>query len=166
MLLILGNQITTVVAVFFLVMAFVRITPFIISFMSLITYGVTVAYLQEPGLWRFYCFFVFDDFFLSIMGEVLWRNVKSVSDENKNLHHWESALMHAVRLNRREIEGYLRMSSAPNHIVPQYQIKRRAFSLQFLSFARLFASQEVRPLHDTNRHESLPVSPNMIKFVV
>lgn len=113
-LLILGNQITTVVAVFFLVMAFVRITPFIISFMSLITYGVTVAYLQEPGLWRFYCFFVFDDFFLSIMGEVLWRNVKSVSDENKNLHHWESALMHAVRLNRREIEGYLRMSNNSN----------------------------------------------------
>ena len=34
----------------------------------------------------------------------------SVTKENTDLHHRETALMHAVRLNRQEIEAYLRMS--------------------------------------------------------
>ena len=39
------------------------------------------------------------------------RNVRHVQTENTDLHHRESVLMHAVRLNEREIEAYLRMSS-------------------------------------------------------
>ena len=112
--LILGNQVFTVLAVFFLVMAFVKITPFIITTISLATYTLTAAYLHTPALWRVFCFFVFVEFFICVVGEILRRNVLSVSDENRDLHYWESALMRAVQLNRREIEGYLRMSSNSN----------------------------------------------------
>ena len=41
--LILGNQVTTVLALFFLVMAFVKLTPFIIAAISLLVYGLTGA---------------------------------------------------------------------------------------------------------------------------
>ena len=108
---IIGNQVMTILAVFFLVMAFVKITPFIVTSISIVTFGLTAAYLQDPSLWRMFSFFVFVDFFICVVGEILRRNVLSVSDENKTLHHWELAFMHAVRLNRQEIEGYLRMSS-------------------------------------------------------
>lgn len=49
-------------------------------------------------------------YLLCILGELLRRNVLSVQTENATLHHRETALMHAVRLNEREVEGYLRMS--------------------------------------------------------
>ena len=44
------------------------------------------------------------------LGELLRHNVMSVSKENTDLHHRETTLMRAVRLNKREIEAYLRMS--------------------------------------------------------
>jgi DNA-binding CsgD family transcriptional regulator len=50
-------------------------------------------------------------FFLCVLGELLRRNVRHVQTENKWMHYRETALMHAVRLNEQEIEGYLRMSS-------------------------------------------------------
>ena len=109
--LILVNQIVSLLAVFFLVLSFVRFTPFIVSAISVIGYGCVSAYLQEPSLWCLFGFFFFVQFFLCAMGELLRHNVMSVSKENTDLHHRETALMHAVRLNEREIEAYLRMSS-------------------------------------------------------
>ena len=108
--LILVNQIASLLAVFFLVISFVRFTPFIVSAISVIGYGCVSAYLQEPSLWCLFGFFFFVQFFLCAMGELLRHNVMSVSKENTDLHHRETTLMHAVRLNRREIEAYLRMS--------------------------------------------------------
>ena len=108
--LILINQVTSLLAVFFLVLSFVRLTPFIVSAISVVSYGCVAAYLQEPSLWRLFGFFLFVQFFLCTLGELLRHNVMSVSKENTDLHYRETALMHAVRLNRREIEAYLRMS--------------------------------------------------------
>lgn len=115
LLFIMGQQMTTVLAIFFLVMAFVRYTPFVVAFLSLVSYALTASYLHIPSLWRVFSFFVFIDLLVCVLGEVLRRNVTRVTDENKSLHSWELAMMRAVRLNRREIEGYLRMSanSAP-----------------------------------------------------
>ena len=109
--LILINQITSLLAIFFLVMSFVRFTPFIVSIISVTSYGCVASYLHEPALWQLFGFFLFVQFFLCVLGELLQHNVMSVSKENTDLHHRETALMHAVRLNKREIEAYLRMSS-------------------------------------------------------
>ena len=109
--LILINQVTSLLAVFFLVLSFVRLTPFIVSAISVVSYGCVAAYLQEPSLWRLFGFFLFVQFFLCTLGELLRYNVMSVTKENTDLHHRETTLMRAVRLNKREIEAYLRMSS-------------------------------------------------------
>ena len=109
--LILINQVTSLLAVFFLVLSFVRITPFVVSAISVVSYGCVAAYLQEPSLWRLFGFFLFVQFFLCTLGELLRYNVMSVTKENTDLHHRETTLMRAVRLNKREIEAYLRMSS-------------------------------------------------------
>ena len=109
--LILINQITSLLAIFFLVMSFVRFTPFIVSIISVTSYGCVASYLHEPALWQLFGFFLFVQFFLCMLGELLRHNVMSVSKENTDLHHRETTLMRAVRLNRREIEAYLRMSS-------------------------------------------------------
>ena len=106
--LILINQTTSLLAIFFLVMSFVRFTPFIVS---IISYGCVASYLHEPALWQLFGFFLFVQFFLCVLGELLQHNVMSVSKENTELHHRETALMHAVRLNEGEIEAYLRMCS-------------------------------------------------------
>ena len=108
--LILINQITSLLAIFFLVMSFVRFTPFIVSIISVTSYGCVASYLHEPALWQLFGFFLFVQFFLCMLGELLRHNVMSVSKENTDLHHRETTLMRAVRLNRREIEAYLRMS--------------------------------------------------------
>ena len=108
--LILINQITSLLAIFFLVMSFVRFTPFVVSIISVTSYGCIASYLHEPALWQLFGFFLFVQFFLCVLGELLQHNVMSVSKENTDLHHRETALMHAVRLNRQEIEVYLRMS--------------------------------------------------------
>ena len=91
-------------------MSFVRLTPFIVSAISVVSYGCVAAYLQEPSLWRLFGFFLFVQFFLCTLGELLRYNVMSVTKENTDLHHRETTLMRAVRLNKREIEAYLRMS--------------------------------------------------------
>ena len=109
--LILINQITSLLAIFFLVLSFVRLTPLIVSAISVVSYGCVAAYLQEPSLWRLFGFFLFVQFFLCTLGELLRYNVMSVTKENTDLHHRETTLMRAVRLNKREIEAYLRMSS-------------------------------------------------------
>src|SRR5574344_99054 len=99
------NQIASLLAVVFLVMCFVKYTPFIVAALSLSTYAGIAAYLEEPALWNIFGFFVGAQIFLCVLGELLRRNVLHVNMENISLH------MHAVRLNEREIEGYLRMSS-------------------------------------------------------
>lgn len=109
--LILINQITSLLAIFFLVMSFVRFTPFIVSIISVTSYGCVASYLHEPALWQLFGFFLFVQFFLCMLGELLQHNVMSVSKENTDLHHRETTLMRAVRLNKREIEAYLCMSS-------------------------------------------------------
>ena len=109
--LILINQTTSLLAIFFLVMSFVRFTPFIVSIISVTSYGCVASYLHEPALWQLFGFFLFVQFFLCVLGELLQHNVMSVSKENTELHHRETTLMRAVRLNKREIEAYLRMSS-------------------------------------------------------
>ncbi|WP_270769208.1 helix-turn-helix transcriptional regulator [Segatella buccae] len=124
--LILVNQIASLLAVFFLVISFVRFTPFIVSAISVIGYGCVSAYLQEPSLWCLFGFFFFVQFFLCALGELLRHNVMSVSKENTDLHHRETALMHAVRLNRREIEAYLRMSGNDH---PSSEDTDRLFSM-------------------------------------
>lgn len=109
--LILLNQITSLLAVVFLVMCFVKYTPFIVATISLIAFGSVAGYLEEPALRKLFGFFLGVEFFLCVLGELLRRNVRHVQTENTDLHHRESVLMHAVRLNEREIEAYLRMSS-------------------------------------------------------
>ena len=108
--LILINQITSLLAIFFLVMSFIRFTPFIVSIISVASYGCVASYLHEPALWQLFGFFLFVQFFLCVLGELLQHNVMSVSRENTDLHHRETTLMRAVRLNKLEIEAYLRMS--------------------------------------------------------
>lgn len=109
--LIILNQMVSVLAVVFLVLCFVKYTPFAIAAISLVAYGSVAAYLKEPSLWKIFGFFLGIEFFLCVLGELLRYNVMGVSKENTDLHHRETALMHAVRLNEREIEAYLRMSS-------------------------------------------------------
>ncbi len=109
--LILINQVTSLLAVMFLVICFIKYTPFIVAAISLTAYGIVAAYLQEPFLSNVFVFFIAVQFIFCILGEMLRRNVRHVQTENSDLHHRESALMHAVRLNEQEIEAYLRMSS-------------------------------------------------------
>lgn len=109
--LIILNQMVSVLAVVFLVLCFVKYTPFAIAAISLVAYGSVAAYLKEPSLWKIFGFFLGIEFFLCVLGELLRYNVMSVSKKNTDLHPRETALMHAVRLNEREIEAYLRMSS-------------------------------------------------------
>lgn len=109
--LIIGYQVLTIIGLFFLVMAFVRITPFIVSGISLTVYVFTALYLREPSLWKIFSHLVFVELFISVVGELLRRNVMTVAKENKEMHHREAALMRAVRLNSREMEAYLRMGN-------------------------------------------------------
>lgn len=109
--LILVNQITSTLAVVFLVMCFVKYTPFVVAAISLMAYGGVASYLREPSLSNVFFFFIVVQFFLCMLGEMLRRNVRHVQTENTDLHHRKSALMHAVRLNEREIEAYLRISN-------------------------------------------------------
>ena len=109
--LIILNQIVSLMAVVLLVMCFVRYTPFIVAVISLVAYGSVTTYLKEPVLWRIFGFFLGVEFLLCMLGELLRRNVWHVQTENTSLHYRETALMHAVKLNEREIEAYLRMSS-------------------------------------------------------
>lgn len=109
--LILINQMTSLLAVVFLVMCFVRYTPFVITVISLVTYGVSAAYLKDPNLWSLFGFFLAIEILFCVLGELLHHNVSNVQKENANLHQRDTALMHAVRLNEREIEAYLRISN-------------------------------------------------------
>lgn len=127
------NQITSLMAVVFLVMCFVKYTPFLIATISIVAYGTTAVYLQESALWRVFAFFFFMQYFICLLGELLRRNVMRVSMENKNLLHRETALMRAIRLNGKEIEGYLRMSSNAN---PSKEDVDRLFSMLRLSSKR------------------------------
>ena len=95
--LIILNQMVSVLAVVFLVLCFVKYTPFAIAAISLVAYGSVAAYLKEPSLWKIFGFFLGIEFFLCVLGELLRYNVMSVSKENTDLHHRETALMHAVR---------------------------------------------------------------------
>ena len=108
--LVLINQMMSLMAVVFLVMSFVKYTPFVVATVSVTAYGGLAHNLDEPALWNFFAFFIVVEYLLCILGELLRRNVLSVQTENATLHYRETALMHAVRLNEREIEGYLRMS--------------------------------------------------------
>lgn len=112
--LILINQVTSLLAVMFLVICFVKYTPFIVAAISLTAYGSVATYLQEKSLTNVFFFFVAVQFFLCILGEMLRRNVYHIQTENTNLHQRETAFMHVVRLNEREIEAYLRISSNDN----------------------------------------------------
>ena len=105
------NQVVSLLAIAFLVMCFVKYTPFLIAIISLTTYGAVAAYLDEPALWNFFSFFFAVEFFLCVLGELLRRNVGHIQTENTDMHHRETAFLHAVKLNEREIEAYLRMSS-------------------------------------------------------
>lgn len=108
--LIILNQVTSLLAIVFLVMSFVKYTPFIIAAISLSSFGSIAVYLNEPSLWKSFSFFVLVKCLLCVLGELLRRNVQSVQTENTALQHREAALLRAIRLNPREIEGYLRMS--------------------------------------------------------
>lgn len=94
----------------FLAMCFVKYTPFIVPFISMTADALVVYHLQDPGLWNIFKFLLGAQFFLCVLGELL-RRVLSVQAQDIDQHHREAALMHAVRLNQREIEAYLRMSS-------------------------------------------------------
>lgn len=109
--LIILNQMVSLMAVVLLVMCFVRYTPSVVAAISLVAYGSVTAYLKEPALWKLFGFFLGVEFLLCVLGELLRRNVQHVQKENVYLHHRETALMRAVRLNEQEIEAYLCMSS-------------------------------------------------------
>ena len=108
--LILLNQVTSILAIVFLVMSFVKYTPFVVAAISLTTYGSVAKYLGEPSLWNVFIFFILVEGLLCLLGELLRRNVRNVQTENSALQHRESTLMRAIRLNPAEVEGYLRMS--------------------------------------------------------
>lgn len=57
------------------------------------------------------CHFMFVGLFISVVGELLRRNVTQVAVENKAMQQREAVLMRAVRLNSREVEAYLRMGN-------------------------------------------------------
>ena len=91
-------------------MSFVKYTPFVVTAISLTTYGSVAKYLGEPSLWNVFIFFILVEGLLCLLGELLRRNVRNVQTENSALQHRESTLMRAIRLNPAEVEGYLRMS--------------------------------------------------------
>lgn len=154
--LILINQITSLLAVFFLVMSFVRFTPFVVSAISLVGYGCVAAYLHEASLWRLFSFFLSVQFFLCVLGELLRRNVMSVSKENADLRYRETALMHAVRLNKREIEAYLRMSSndhpSPENIDRLFSMLKPVSQRNLVNAVRLHLKNHLTDDGDLAQH--------------
>ena len=136
---ILLNQITSLLAVVFLVMCFVRYTPFIVSLISLTTYGCIVAHLKEPGLWQLFKFFFGAQFFLCVLGELLYRNVRFVQAENTDLHHREAALMHAVRLNEDTDQFFTMLkSSSQRNIINAVRLHLRNHLTDDCNLAELF----------------------------
>ena len=154
--LILINQITSLLAVFFLVMSFVRFTPFVVSAISLVDYGCVAAFLHEASLWRLFGFFLSVQLFLCVLGELLRRNVMSVSKENADLRYRETALMHAVRLNKGEIEAYLRMSSndhpSPENIDRLFSMLKPVSQRNLVNAVRLHLKNHLTDEGDLAQH--------------
>lgn len=105
------NQMISLLAVVFLVMCFVKYTPYVVTAISLTAYVSVASYLKEPALWNIFGFFLGAQFFLCMLGELLRQNVQHVQAENTDLHQRETTLMRVVRMNEREIEGYLRIAN-------------------------------------------------------
>lgn len=120
------NQVVSLLAIAFLVMSFVKYTPFLIAIISLVTYGGVAAYLNEPALWNLFSFFFAVEFFFCVLGELLRRNVGHIQMENTDMHHRETAFLHAVKFNEREVEAYLRMI---NNDQPTPEDTDRLFSM-------------------------------------
>lgn len=59
--LILINQMMSLMAVVFLVMSFVKYTPFVVATVSVTAYGGLAHNLDEPALWNFFAFFIVVD---------------------------------------------------------------------------------------------------------
>ncbi|UKK74689.1 hypothetical protein L6471_03000 [Segatella bryantii] len=103
------NHTISMVYTMLFVMAYSKIMPTIITGVSLTTYIISMAYLNDEKLFAFFVVFFFVQFFICFAGSFTRQSFYSLQQQNQNYHISEKRLNSLLRLKRDQIEAYLNL---------------------------------------------------------
>lgn len=108
--LILFNFFICLLVIFLMVMGYMRMIPFCLTGICLLT-SVVANFIHHGAIQnQFVFFFTFISLLDCVLGIVSWRNLHTVEKENKVLHDEEAGILTAFNMSREELIAYIAMS--------------------------------------------------------
>ncbi len=108
---ILLNEFLSFIVIFVLVMSYIRYTPVLLTLVSTATACYPVLMLGDRVYFQFMVLFLFLGIFSCLLGEALYRKIKSVEDENKSYNDRENTVLRAFGISMKEFTAYIKLST-------------------------------------------------------
>lgn len=105
------NEFLSFIGIFVLVMSYIRYMPIVMTLFSCAVACYPLFVIGDRIYFQFMILFLFLDVFICMLGEVLYRKIRDVEDENKSYHERESAVLRAFGIDMREFAAYIELST-------------------------------------------------------
>lgn len=112
--LVIVNGLVSLILVFLLAISYLRLATAIVGGAYLLTVVIAGFAFGSRVLWQFVALSVLFTIFLSLMSDMMYRNIKHLTDENIAFRKGERQLLQTLRLNRKEVSAYIEMCRTEN----------------------------------------------------
>lgn len=110
MALIIANMSLSSIVLLLSIIAYLRVVPFVIAILSLITYGVSIHLTGSDVLASFFIVFFIVFIVLSLLGLSMIRNIARLDHENTNLKDEKQEMLNVFQLTEQEMRSYVTLA--------------------------------------------------------
>lgn len=105
--LIVLNGVISLMIMMLLEISYLRLTCIIVGISNMAVLLFVGYIINSKDIWQFFILSSLFTIFFMFMGDLMYRNVKRLQNENTQYHADELLLLRTLRLNRQEIEAYI-----------------------------------------------------------
>lgn len=105
--LIIGNMVLSAILLLLSVIAYLRITPYVVAALAMSVYGACTYLTGSEIMANFFFVLLFAFFVLSILSATLTANVSRLERENTTLKDEQQEVLDAFRLNKEQMQSYM-----------------------------------------------------------
>lgn len=110
LMLIVGNIVLLSVNVMFSLIAYLKNVPYLLGALAMATYIACVVITENDALESFCLVFLLMFLAITVLGNMLVRNMKRLSRENTELRQEEEDILHALKLEKQQVLAYVKLA--------------------------------------------------------
>ncbi|MEG2318417.1 MAG: hypothetical protein RSB85_06220 [Rikenellaceae bacterium] len=108
--LIIGNMVLSAIILLLSIIAYLKIMPYLIAFISMSTFATCIYITESIMLINFFFVFLLAFLMLSLLGSKLTSNTSELAHENTNLKYEQQLVLDIFSLSKTQLQSYMTLA--------------------------------------------------------